>query len=622
MTSTPPLSTTDGEDRRIRRNVACVNCRNSKVRCKASNVYGQACQRCAKLSISCVVDKSHKRVTRRSKLEQLEQELKSIKQVVESGVPEDTSKRTPTSPLRSSIAAASYLGPVVLDAVPRPPTPSAEPPASLPLPEATRAPSSAKGRASPRSFDNQVVSGEDVEWYFEKFFTLYHPFVPILRLRDPDECYESDATLFWTIIYVACRRFAKDGVFFNALVSHVGKEIWASVPRASLALESIHAILLACTWPLPTNRFLNDPTNTLAGVAVNACLTFGFHMGPGPRSQFLVGPRVQARLTDEEAMSTWALCCVIAQRAATGAGLPAPSIQLSNVPCKKVLDSTKWKDLLFMLDVQMYINKTQANAHAQMLAQGGIASHSVQQWDEEFDSFRPFLPRQDTDLCYFVELASKLEVQAYYFCTPPSSSPNMDAHLATSKAFVTARSLICHALDLEKRAKFMAHGPFWVFRGVLDASCMLLWILHSTLAPDTAAHEADTLAQQGSRAVKLCSIREGDLPHRAAIILETYWSVRHLLPKVEGPPLAWSSRLGAPTTFSALRHFKARIEEAKNNSNGLETRPPPMVESVPGNGLALNHAPNPAIDIFQDIDWSMFASDFDWVYDENFVLST
>ncbi|POR35155.1 Zn(2)-Cys(6) zinc finger domain protein, partial [Tolypocladium paradoxum] len=89
MAPTPPsvdaptaASTPGNLDDRTRRNVACVNCRNSKVRCRTSQVPGQPCQRCTKLHISCVVDKAHKRVTKRSKLEQLELELKSIKQVV------------------------------------------------------------------------------------------------------------------------------------------------------------------------------------------------------------------------------------------------------------------------------------------------------------------------------------------------------------------------------------------------------------------------------------------------------------------------------------------------------------------------------------------------------------
>lgn len=84
---------------RIKRNTACVSCRDSKVReiapwrvlessfgcgpvhnlpghdhgadhgsqvkCNASTVPGQPCQRCQKLKLRCVVDKSHKRVSKR-----------------------------------------------------------------------------------------------------------------------------------------------------------------------------------------------------------------------------------------------------------------------------------------------------------------------------------------------------------------------------------------------------------------------------------------------------------------------------------------------------------------------------------------------------------------------------
>ncbi|KAI3336443.1 hypothetical protein HD806DRAFT_473681 [Xylariaceae sp. AK1471] len=50
---------------RIKRNSACTSCRDAKVRCNPSSNSDQPCQRCAKLHLTCVVDKSHKRISRR-----------------------------------------------------------------------------------------------------------------------------------------------------------------------------------------------------------------------------------------------------------------------------------------------------------------------------------------------------------------------------------------------------------------------------------------------------------------------------------------------------------------------------------------------------------------------------
>ncbi|ORY69849.1 uncharacterized protein BCR38DRAFT_94019 [Pseudomassariella vexata] len=50
---------------RIKRNTACNTCRDAKVRCNPSLQPNQPCQRCVKLGLDCVVDKTHKRISRK-----------------------------------------------------------------------------------------------------------------------------------------------------------------------------------------------------------------------------------------------------------------------------------------------------------------------------------------------------------------------------------------------------------------------------------------------------------------------------------------------------------------------------------------------------------------------------
>lgn len=120
--------------------------------------------------------------------------------------------------------------------------------------------------------------------------------------------------LFWAILYVTCRRYAKDSQLFSALVEHVSKNLWTMMSNAVLGLDEIHAILLICAWPYPTIRFVTDPSSMFAAIAMNSCMSLGLHTGRGSHPQFCVGSRHGYTSTDEEAASTWIACCLIAQK--------------------------------------------------------------------------------------------------------------------------------------------------------------------------------------------------------------------------------------------------------------------------------------------------------------------
>jgi transcriptional regulatory protein LEU3 len=147
-----------------------------------------------------------------------------------------------------------------------------------------------------------------------RFLEHFHPYVPVLRKRDPDECHQANPTLFWTIIYIASRRYARDEYTFNALVEKLNRDIWTLLATPNLDLEAIHAIMLICAWPFPTIRFVTDPSITLINVALSACMLLGLHDGIGSHSKFLVGGRINFHSTDLEASVTWISCCILAQR--------------------------------------------------------------------------------------------------------------------------------------------------------------------------------------------------------------------------------------------------------------------------------------------------------------------
>lgn len=241
---------------RIKRNTACVSCRDSKVKCNASAVPGQPCQRCAKLKLTCVVDRSHKRVSKRSKFEELVQEVQSIKQAV---APRASSAQLPLPSLPPPTASASAFANDGLRLYPTAPFSAAATPISsitsfsapappnrpvhqsspnngshslpsvgqqMPTPSA----STSSGRPSqPRALKSRVFAGHDIDVYFDKYFESFHPYLPIVRIREPDAIYQAGPVLFWVIMVTACRRVPDAAYVFEFLVESIKSEVWEAV---------------------------------------------------------------------------------------------------------------------------------------------------------------------------------------------------------------------------------------------------------------------------------------------------------------------------------------------------------------------------------------------------------
>ncbi|KAM3502611.1 hypothetical protein MY10362_004738 [Beauveria mimosiformis] len=586
MAPTPPSadvasSASPHSEDRTRRNVACVNCRNSK-------------------------------------LELLEQELQSIKQVVHPhGTNGADSNWTPPTPRVLVPNASENHSRVFAQAVPQAPTPLSEPssaaPPSAQLPE--QRPKS--GPTQARMLGEHMVSGEDIDWYFNKFLQCFHPALPILRKRDPDECYEASPILFWVIIYVTCRRYTKDRVFFRALVDHVEKDISITLMDPVMTLETAHAALFLCSWPLPVIRLLTDSSTTYISIVMTGIMMIGVHTGRGSHKQFCVGTRRKGGIfTDEEAASTWMACCVLAQK---------------------------------------FLNRFHTAMSVHASSHGQAPSSEVARWEQEFETLKPAIIQPNTDLSHVLSLSALLEIQTFYFSANPESPPHIQ-RINYLRAFNTARSLISTVLEQESRSKFLTHATNQIFRSLIDAACIVTSILYSTSAPpDMSPNDANQLAQHAAAVLHRCSVEESDLPHRIGVIIETFWNIRHLIPRIEIGPRAWSDRLGVGMSFWCLELYKRGIRAAQKNSETAaaanradelihahcrkrqnraqhSTESPAVENGVPAStalqsaATSVSHPSNllqpmaMGPDIFQEIDWSMFTDDFGWIGDEGVLL--
>lgn len=198
----------------------------------------------------------------------------------------------------------------------------------------------------PRTIGGRRISGEDIDWYFDRYLEWFHPLVPVLRNRDPDACYQASPTLFWMVVMLACRRYPRDaneaadgngdsqgrggeasketegegerdgadGPLYRVLTEYLDRDIWTVLSEPVTKLESIHALLLYCAWPMRADRLVADPSTVLAGIALNVSMLVGLHTGRGSHPEFCVGRRRNMSFTDEDAAVTWVIACILAQR--------------------------------------------------------------------------------------------------------------------------------------------------------------------------------------------------------------------------------------------------------------------------------------------------------------------
>ena len=184
----------------------------------------------------------------------------------------------------------------------------------------------------------------------------------------------------------------------------------------------------------------------------------------------------------------------------------------------------------------------------------------------------------------------------------PPTTPEHTKRLNFIRAFHTARTLVATALDQETRTQFLTHAPQQAFRTLASAACIIIAILYSTSAPDMDPNEANMIAQQASAAVHRCSVQEGDLPHRVGVIIETFWSFKHLLPRIEVGPRTWPGRLNVGVTYWCLDVFKNSLHKAQKSSEANGRRSSRAQEGTgmfPSLFSSINHLKNTCEFLFQ-----------------------
>ncbi|GKT46705.1 replication factor A protein 1 [Colletotrichum spaethianum] len=598
------------------------------------------------------------------KLEQLEKEVQTIKNAVNPS-PVSAAGVLPAAALPLPSPSTAYPAVGVFSDHTRPtpsasrvslpalsPVPQTRPTEQVPTPTLTSHTTPTgptRQTAQPRALGSKVLSGEDIDFYFDHYFEHFHPYFPIVRSQDPDRLYKQSPILFWTLIAISSRRYTRDAGLFPFLVENLPREVWAAVSTPPISMSTVNALLVLCTWPLPTIRFLSDPSSSYIAIAQNAALMLGLHTGRGTHPEFCIGPNRQTDITDEEACFTWMGYNIQAQRVAASNGYPPPA-GFFNEAVNRAAAGRSLPDALgyfgVLYEMQKFSNRLSRTMFSVAEEGEGVPDTVIQLLEDELNKLRQLQSRHNSDLDLFAILAVQFELQSYYF-TPLSTVDKSTFQHNVNRAYSTAQALINLSLRLDASHRFLFHAPQHVFRTILDAVAVVFDVLISGHATEVELANAEVSIKNSQEALRRCSVQEGDFAMRVLRMSESYWSLRHMMPALEAPISQYPHRTGAVIAFGTLRRWKkdldqarvghggqgagaaaaggvggaagtaaagaASIRECRARGSGVSVAD--LVVAAAGAADASGNGAGgvvPASDLLQDIDWSMLMDDFDW----------
>ncbi|KAL6704668.1 hypothetical protein ACN47E_007950 [Coniothyrium glycines] len=556
---------------------ACNECRQQKLKCNVQQDPFVSCARCQKQGLRCVIEPNFKRVGKRNRNAEMEKEMEYLRErlAMYEGQP------TPSQPVLNAPPSTSDAHSFAAN-----PEPKIEDDAFLQTQHQQVAATSLLDLRSGSPMFFTLGAGEvrlghtEVNELFTEYFQLYHPFLPFLdQVRSPDEYYSQDhKLLFWAVIAVAARRYGPRPTLLKDLAKPLSDMIWDSI-RNQPNHHVVKALCLLCTWPLPAERTVTDPTFILCGAMMQVAMQIGLHQPTHPQDF----SRAKVRLRQEDIhdrLRTWAVCNIVAQTVSTGNGQPSITLYDSTLDFK-VDDEEHMRIIPPTLFVRLRqemaasrINKLLYSANSHRFAEGAATSYMSLEADrlkeERVKEERGSLDGVDNDLEELYHYAVSLHLHLYSFFSPEARLERRDDLIAL---YFAATAYLERVFKLQREGK-LPHVPYYVMQMALAAGFALLKLLNSDFANKLPAERGRTFVLQTVDALRKAKVWSNDLLDRFAEVLAQLWKEssrgRSLHSMSQSPSL---SNSGMATMFN--HHNQQQHNQQQGNqgqrrdSNGM-----------------------------------------------------
>ncbi|KAK8050006.1 hypothetical protein PG994_011736 [Apiospora phragmitis] len=572
---------------RIKRNSACTSCRDAK------------CSDAGRPP--------------RSKIDELVQEIQTIKQTVGSSHPTGGIVAAPTAPFPKDppLPQPVINSPDAIRASLSDKSAAASGPSITETPATTLVGDVHIEPSLPRALGSQPFSGEDIDYYFNVYFEHFHPYMPIVRHRDPKQMLRIRASAVLD---------DSPGGLSALRQKPAGPTISGRCHQAGAVLR---------------------PVKSAAQYAHHQCDDPRLHLGlsrsgKGSNPAFSFGG-FQGNFTDEEAHYTWAGYNIVTQRAAHYMGLP-PLGSLFNQTVQNVIDGRTpfhvHSSFRILLECQKFAHRVSKTMSACMEESEGVSSYIVQQLENDFDNIRGLIcSERADDMDKFNALLVQLEIQTYYLIPLPGYSPEA-LKRNILRAYTTAQAVLRDALSLDDRHGYLKHMPHFSFRSLLSAMCIIYKVFRSSYKDILDKQAAERSAAHCMEVCRRSVVQEGDLGARLSVLFESFWSLAQSTAVWHGEPTVTvgTHRMGAGVCFNCLKLWKsdmntmrprATMQSSHTEGGGIGGGGSSTIDALAavatgtatlGTGTVTGLVPDP----LANIDWS-FMDEFDWNFEPNLL---
>lgn len=141
-----------------------------------------------------------------------------------------------------------------------------------------------------------------------RFYSNYHPHLPIVNTTDPPETiFIESPLLFTTILFISCRHHLTYSSIYKQLIPPLDVLIseFSTYPNKHVVDKNIQALLLLCSWPTPFEKQIDDPSWLRCGITTHLAMQNGFHR-PDCAQEFKAGGLSRDELRGRTV--TWLAC--------------------------------------------------------------------------------------------------------------------------------------------------------------------------------------------------------------------------------------------------------------------------------------------------------------------------
>ncbi|KAI9872723.1 MAG: hypothetical protein M1830_001260 [Pleopsidium flavum] len=527
----------DGNDDRRRApgvKRACNECRQQKLRCDVVQEPFSICSRCRRLNLECKIESNFKRIGKRSKNAEMEREIVQLRrQLANQQQVSPTTLQTPSISVPSVKAESPsmYQSPSTHDQY----IGSQEAVASL-----LDLRSGYDGAAYLRNSNSQAVlfrriddvslTIDRVRELFKHFFTFYHAFLPLLDPdKSPDEYYNISPLLFWTIISVAARRYQSEPSLLTSISGPLTKLIWSTLADVPQSYHVVKALCVLCTWPLPVSSTSSEPTFMLSGVMMQVAMQIGLHR-PSYAQDFT---KFRVELREEELkdrVRTWAACNIVAQRVATGYGLPpstlydctlsppVSSVEANVLKLSEELEPRlRIEKLCDKVTKRLYQNDRDPIGLAGQDQRATMTSFLAQ----DFEELEVQLGTNCSTMSILYLRAAGLHLRLSAFFDSSCSNHYREDLLSL---WLATTDFLERALSIETSAGgVLIYASNYILQMITAAGFTLLKLLNSFFATHIDLDYGKNLFTRTIWAIRTISVTTNDLPSRLAEVLAQLW---------------------------------------------------------------------------------------------------